>query len=321
MTTQSIITQTMRDAIGVESEPATHEVEKGAIVKFAQAIGDTNPIFCDEAAARRTRYGGLVAPPTFLRSMSAGAARAEVRSPYPAALDGGSEWEYFEPVRPGDRITVVSKVADVFERQGRLGNMLFTIRETRYVNQFGVVAATQRSTGISYQPSAGGGQAQAAVSGGFKTAPVQEKRAERAQVYFEDVLEGMELPTLTKHPTTQQLVKYAGASGDYYQIHYDLEYARANGLPNVVLHGALKSAFLGQLMTDWTGEWGALKKLSCQYRGLDVPGFPVYCKGTVTRKYAQNGDNLVECDIWLENSKGEKTTPGRAIVTLPSRKS
>ena len=139
------------------------------------------------------------------------------------------------------------------------------------------------------------------------------------QVYFEDVEEGSEIPTLEKNPTTQQLVKYAGASGDYYQIHYDQGFAKANGLPDVILHGALKNAFLGHLMTDWVGQHGTLRKLSAQYRGMDVPGTPIYAKGVVTKKYVEGGENLVECDIWLENHKGEKTTPGSAVVALPSR--
>ena len=152
MTQESAITPEMRAAIGVESEPRTSEVEKGAIIKFAEAIGDTNPIYNDEAAARQSRYGGMVAPPTFLRSMSAGPLNVDVRIPYSANLDGGSEWEYFEPIRPGDRITVTTKIADLYERAGRLGNMLFQVRETKYVNQFGNTVAKQRTTGISYQP-------------------------------------------------------------------------------------------------------------------------------------------------------------------------
>ena len=100
-----MITQEMLDAIGVESGPATHEVEKGAIKKFAEAIGDPNPLFTDEKAARQTRYGGLIAPPTFLRSMEPGPPKAPFAIPYDGLLDGGSEWEYFGPVRPGDRIT------------------------------------------------------------------------------------------------------------------------------------------------------------------------------------------------------------------------
>jgi len=139
------------------------------------------------------------------------------------------------------------------------------------------------------------------------------------QLYIEDVRDGMELPTVEKNPTTQQLVKYAGASGDYYQIHYDQEFALANKLPNVILHGALKNAFLGQILTDWIGEHGVLKNLSAQYRGMDVPGTPIYCKGVVKRRYVEAGENLVECEIWLEDHKGEKTTPGSAVVVLPSR--
>ena len=139
------------------------------------------------------------------------------------------------------------------------------------------------------------------------------------QVYWEDVTEGMEISPLVKEPTTQQLVKYAGASGDYYQIHYDKDFAAGNSLDGVILHGALKNAFLGQLMTQWMGPEGSLKKLSCQYRGMDFPGQTITGKGIVTRKYQENGQNLVECEIWLENPEGRKTTPGGATVALPSR--
>ena len=108
------------------------------------------------------------------------------------------------------------------------------------------------------------------------------------QVYFEDVEEGQELPEVRKDPTTQQLVMYAGASGDYYQIHYDLNFAKNNNLPDVILHGALKNAFLGQIMTNWIGEGGTLKKLSAQYRGMDVPGTPAFVKGVVKKKSVEN---------------------------------
>lgn len=139
------------------------------------------------------------------------------------------------------------------------------------------------------------------------------------QFYFEDVEVGSEIPTLEKDPTTQQLVKYAGASGDFYQIHYDKDFALKNNLPGVILHGALKNAFLGQLMTNFAGDGGWLRKLSVQYRGMDQPGSKVLCKGRVIKKYVEKGDHLVDCEIWLENAKGEKTTPGSATVMLPSR--
>ena len=139
------------------------------------------------------------------------------------------------------------------------------------------------------------------------------------QLYFEDVKIGTELPILEKTPTTQQLVMYAGASGDFYQIHYDHDFARDNGLPNVIIHGALKNAFLGQLLTDWIGQRGLIKKLAVEYRGMDMPGSKVYCKGVVTSTKIKDGIGIVECEIWLENNSGKKTTLGKAMMSLPLR--
>ena len=70
------------------------------------------------------------------------------------------------------------------------------------------------------------------------------------QIFWEEITEGLEIPSQVKQPTTRQLVQYAGASGDYYEIHYDMDYAKGNNLDGPILHGALKNAFLGQFMTD-----------------------------------------------------------------------
>lgn len=139
-----------QQAIGCESVPKTVEVEKGAIVKFAEAIGDGNPVYNDEAAARDSQYGGLVAPPTFLRSVVVGRPETPFEPPFTRLLDGGSDWEYFQPVRPGDRITAVARIDDINERTGSIGLMLITTVVITYTNQFGQVVATQTSTSIRY---------------------------------------------------------------------------------------------------------------------------------------------------------------------------
>ena len=152
MSTQNtFLTEEMRQqVIGLESEPVTTEVEKGAIIKFAEAIGDENPNFNDEAAARLGQYRGLVAPPTFLRSVGSSRPEFPFEMPFSRNLDGGSDWEYMEPVRPGDRITAVSRIADLTERAGRMGVMIIQTTVTTYRNQFDQVVATQTSTGIRY---------------------------------------------------------------------------------------------------------------------------------------------------------------------------
>jgi acyl dehydratase len=146
----SVITDEMRAAIGVESEPGVWPIELGAIKKFANAIGDSSVLYTDEVAARQSPAGGIIAPPTFLRLLSPGAHKATYKMPYREVLDGGSEYEYFAPIRVGDTITSTVTLVDVFEKPGRLGLMLFRLNETRYVNQFGQLVATQRSTSINY---------------------------------------------------------------------------------------------------------------------------------------------------------------------------
>src|SRR5258708_9974014 len=94
---------------------------------------------------------------------------------------------------------------------------------------------------------------------------------------------GDELPELIKHPTTRQLVQYAGAQGDFYEIHYDQDFARSVGLPGVILHGLLKAAFLGQLVTDWLGDRGTLKTFEVSDRGIDQPGRPDRSRRRVTK--------------------------------------
>ena len=137
---------------------------------------------------------------------------------------------------------------------------------------------------------------------------------------FEDVKEGDAIPPfVVENLSRTDLVKYAGASGDFYQIHYDKDFAVGNNLPGVILHGALKNGFLGQMMTNFAGHEGWLRKLAVQYHGMDLPDSKVVCKGKVVKKYAQGRDHLVDCEIWLENAKGEKTTIGSATVILPSR--
>ena len=135
----SFLTDEMiKQTIGKQSTPVELIVEQGAIIKFAQAIDDPNPLWSDEKAARSGPYGGIIAPPTFLRSLGQVRADFPFEMPFDRALDGGSEWEYFFPIRPGDKITAIATILDINEREGRLGTMTvsythLTLPTTPYV--------------------------------------------------------------------------------------------------------------------------------------------------------------------------------------------
>jgi acyl dehydratase len=141
------------------------------------------------------------------------------------------------------------------------------------------------------------------------------------KVYYEDIEIGQSIPALVKHPTPRQLVMWAAASEEYYEVHYDKDFALEKGLPGIIVHGMLQMSFLGQMMTDWIGDWGTVKKIRTSNRAIVLPNQDLFCKGTVTRKYVKNNENLVQCEIWLETEKGEKSVLGEALVSLPTHNS
>lgn len=152
MAEDSIINDTMRNAIGIESEPVEYPVERWHIKRFAEAVGETNPLYLDETEARKTRHGGVIAPPTFYRAFYPKEPPVNVmqEANLKRVLDGGSEWEFFEPIRPGDTISVTSKLGELNVKQGRAGPMLIVAVDHTYRNQYGVTTAVQRQNRILY---------------------------------------------------------------------------------------------------------------------------------------------------------------------------
>ena len=139
------------------------------------------------------------------------------------------------------------------------------------------------------------------------------------QVFFEDVKEGQEIGPLKISPDRQQLVKFAAGSGDFNPLHFDESFAKNMGMPEPIVHGRFKYAIVGRLVNEWIGTKGRLKKFGVSYRGMDMPNKEITAKGVVTAVRQENGENIVELDVWTEDASGKKTTPGTAVVSLPSK--
>jgi len=135
-------------------------------------------------------------------------------------------------------------------------------------------------------------------------------------VKWESINVGETLPDLKKKPGVSQLVKYAAGSGDFNPLHHDYNFFQSQAIGSIIVHGRFKYASLGELVSNWLGHQGRIKKLSCQYRGMDFPDKEFTCKGTVDRKWEEGGEKLAELTIWAENTEGAKTTPGKAIVAF-----
>ncbi len=165
MKEESLITDEARAMIGVEREPATSgPVTEVEIMAYCQAVGDLNPLYVDKEAAEKGPYGGIIAPPlsvpipgamrlTDLREDGLPAPKGNSWAPplkVTRSMAGGTETEFFAPIRPGDMLTSRTKIADIFERTGRSGSRLvFVVTETVTINQNGEVVTISRSTGIS----------------------------------------------------------------------------------------------------------------------------------------------------------------------------
>ena len=116
----------------------------------------------------------------------------------------------------------------------------------------------------------------------------------------------------THTASVRTLVQYAGASGDFYEMHYDLAFARERGHAELSVHGLLKAAWLGQLVDDWFHGRGRVVSLDVSYRGMDFRDQPVTCGGEVTRR----DGSTVEVALWTKNADGETTTTGSAVIEI-----
>jgi acyl dehydratase len=119
-----------------------------------------------------------------------------------------------------------------------------------------------------------------------------------ANVRYDDVREGEELKAWSYDVGRLNLVMYAGASGDFNPIHWNESFAKMVGLPDVISHGMFTMAKIGQYVTDWAGDPGAVKRFKTRFTSpVVVPndtGNTVTVRGTVTRKL---GDNRVLVEV------------------------
>ena len=127
---------------------------------------------------------------------------------------------------------------------------------------------------------------------------------------------GDELPPITRTLDRLQLVLYAAGSGDFNPLHYDPDFPQARQIGDNIVFGRLKYAALGQLVSDWLGHQGFIRRISASYRGMDRRGQSFTCRGRVTGLRQERGQRIAELELWTEGSDGRRTTEGTAEVVL-----
>lgn len=148
----------------VQSQPVVAQVTASGAQRYAQAVGDLNPVYFDEEAAKAAGHRTIVAPPTYVQyalvqgrplgdiredGLFGGGGGSSLRLRVSRTMFGGEEWDFVEPVHVGDTITGTSRLAALDEKQGSKGPFVRITRETTFTNQFGAVVARSRQIGIA----------------------------------------------------------------------------------------------------------------------------------------------------------------------------
>lgn len=138
------------------------------------------------------------------------------------------------------------------------------------------------------------------------------------KLFFDDVTEGDEAPARTHTLTRTDLVRYAGASGDYNPMHHDEIQATAAGQPSVFGHGMFSMGFLGSAVEDYVGV-ANLTRYKVRFARQTWPGEELSTRVTVRAKRTEGGRHLVDLDVRLVNQDGEEKVVGEATAELPTR--
>lgn len=138
-------------------------------------------------------------------------------------------------------------------------------------------------------------------------------------LYAEDVNVGDDIPTLTKGPVTHlQLVRYAGASGDFNPLHTDPKIGEMIGTGGIIAHGMLIMGFVGQMMSDYVGTQ-ALRKLGVRFKGMTHLDDVITCSGKITEKYEVDGEVRIAGTLQAADQNGDIKVSGTFIAAVQRR--
>ena len=139
------------------------------------------------------------------------------------------------------------------------------------------------------------------------------------KLYFEDVQVGDTIPKLVKSPVSHlQLVRYAGASGDFNPLHTDPKIGELIGVGGIIAHGMLIMGFVGQFLSDYVGPT-TLRKFNVRFKGMTRIDDVITCTGTITEKYETDGEARIAGKVQATDQNGEVKVAGTFVAALPHR--
>jgi acyl dehydratase len=310
--------------VGKVYPPIRYEVGREKLREFAVAVGETDPVYHDEQAARAAGHPDIPAVPTFpvVLSFRAGAmvnGDPELGLDYSRVVHGEQAFSYQRPLRAGDRLLAAGRVAAI-ETKGR--HELLTIA-TDITSEAGEPVCQATTLLISRGTAAEGGgssvEAGAPQQSGSAQEPPSSSAAatvtagEGATRSVVGVAVGDDIGELREPVDRLDLIRYAGASGDFNVIHWSDQAATAVGLPGVIAHGMYSMGVAARLVTGWAGDPAALRRLRVRFSAMIRPGQTLIVHGQV----AELDGSGAGLRYWGEDEQGNKVlSKGEADLEL-----
>ena len=347
-----------------EFQPFNEVASKDAIRHFVDGYGDPNPLYRDEEYAKETKWGKLIAPPTFLYSCAVGFASTMGGIKGAHALWVGDEWEWFQPIHMDDQITGEFRMVELTEVKGQFASPMYQQSSvTTFKKQTGEIVATWKEKVWRFTrfPEKKRERYSEMVKHSYTTEEIAKiaDDCEREQIrgglprYWEEVnagdslgqvvkgpltitdyimwmmgggmgthaflqAHGLRLAYWKKHPTGVPLNEF-GIPDTAIRVHWEDDFARTTGMPAAYDFGSQRITWMAQVVTNWMGDDGFLKKLNCQVRLPNAVTDTTWCCGKVTEKYIANGEHLVDVEVWGSNQGGQRNTLGWMTVSLPTK--
>ncbi|WP_419887175.1 MaoC/PaaZ C-terminal domain-containing protein [Neobacillus niacini] len=132
---------------------------------------------------------------------------------------------------------------------------------------------------------------------------------------YEELQVGQELQPLVKETVTKvQLVKYAGASGDFNPLHTDDQFAQSIGMPGVIAHGMLVMGFLGEYVNSLAGVTALVTNLQMRFGSITRPGDQITCTAVIRNLYEEDGKRFASLELNAQKDAEKVVGSGKAIL-------
>jgi acyl dehydratase len=136
------------------------------------------------------------------------------------------------------------------------------------------------------------------------------------KVSFEGIREGDEVPPLRVKMDKKKYLTYSKMVNEINPLHFDENYAKSLGFRTILVAGVYTYSFLPKMLTDWLRNLYCVKSLEIKYISPIYVEDEIVNRGVVKRKYNENGEKTVECEVWVENQERKKVTEGKAKIII-----